>query len=276
MIASVSTAVTTPIHSLPPCDPVTQYLLRLGDSALMIGHRLSEWAGHAPTLEEDIALSNVGLDHIGAARLLLSEAGSRMNPPLSEDDLAYWREPAAWRGFTLCEMPNNGIEAGQHARDYGFTIVRNALFAAYCALLWEQLCTSIDATLAGIAAKAVKEARYHYQHASGWVVRLGDGTPASNAKAQAALNALWPYCNELFNDDDISQAAHVQGVCPLNASLQAPWQTIVSALIESACLTQPKPSAFAPRGSQGLHSEHLGYLLAEMQSVARAHPGATW
>jgi ring-1,2-phenylacetyl-CoA epoxidase subunit PaaC len=266
----------TAIHTLPPCNPATQYLLRLGDSALMLGHRLSEWAGHAPTLEEDIALSNVGLDHIGAARLLLAEAGSRMKPALSEDDLAYWREPAAWRGLTLCELPNSGIEAGQHARDFAFTTVRNALYAAYAALLWQQLCASSDAALAGIAAKAVKEARYHYQYASAWVVRLGDGTHISRTKTQAALNALWPYCNELFADDAVNHAAAAAGVAPLHASIQAPWQTIVTGLLHAACLTQPPTSAFAPSGTQGRHSEHLGYLLAEMQSVARAHPGATW
>jgi ring-1,2-phenylacetyl-CoA epoxidase subunit PaaC len=267
---------TPPLHTLPSCEPVTEYLLRLGDSALMLGHRLSEWSGHAPTLEEDIALANVGLDHIGAARLLLTEAGSRMNPPLSEDDLAYWREAGAWRGFTLCELPNSGIEKGQHARDFGFTIVRCALFSAYAALHWEQLCTSSDEALAGIAAKCVKEARYHYQHASAWVQRLGDGTALSQAKAQAALDALWPYCNELFADDVVTQTAHERGVCPLNASLQAPWQAVISPLLDAACLLQPATSAFAPRGTQGLHSEHLGYLLAEMQSVARAHPGASW
>ncbi len=266
----------TPIHALPPCTPATQVMLRLGDSALMLGHRLSEWAGHAPTLEEDIALANVGLDHIGAARLLLAEAGSRMTPALSEDDLAYWREPAAWRNFTICELPNNGIEKGQHARDFGFTIVRSALYAAYTALLWDKLCASSDAALAAIAAKTVKEARYHYTHASSWVVRLGDGTPQSHAKTQAALNALWPYCNEWFADDAISQACAASGVAPLNADLRAPWDALMTTLLTAACLQRPADSAFAPQGTQGRHSEHLGFLLAEMQSVARAHPGASW
>jgi ring-1,2-phenylacetyl-CoA epoxidase subunit PaaC len=270
------TPVTAPIHTLPACDAVTQYLLRLGDSSLMLGHRLSEWAGHAPTLEEDIALSNVGLDHIGAARLLLSEAGSRMNPALSEDDLAYWRESAAWRGFTACELPNSGIEAGQHARDFGFTIMRNALYAAYSALLWESLCSSSDVASAGIAAKAVKEARYHYTHASGWVLRLGDGTAQSNAKVQAALNALWPYCNEWFHDDAITQACAAAGAAPLNASLLPRWNEIINVLLAQSDLERPKTTAFMSQGTQGLHSEHLGYLLAEMQSVARAHPGASW
>jgi ring-1,2-phenylacetyl-CoA epoxidase subunit PaaC len=242
----------------------------------MLGLRLSEWAGHAPTLEEDIALANVGLDHIGAARLLLAEAGNRMTPPLSEDDLAYWREPAAWRGLTACELPNSGIEAGQHARDFGFTIVRNALFAAYSALLWEKLCASSDTALAGIAAKAVKEARYHYTHASGWVVRLGDGTPKSHAKIQAALNALWPYCTEWFTDDAVPKACAAAGVAPLNASLQVRWDEVINALLLQSGLKRPATTAFVSQGTQGRHSEHLGYLLAEMQSVARAHPGATW
>jgi ring-1,2-phenylacetyl-CoA epoxidase subunit PaaC len=274
--AMQATAVTSPIHTLPPCDAVTQYLLRLGDSSLILGHRLSEWAGHAPTLEEDIALSNVGLDHIGAARLLLAEAGSRMHPPLSEDDLAYWREPAAWRGYTACELPNSGIEKGQHARDFGFTIVRNALFAAYAALLWESLCNSSDTALAGIAAKAVKEARYHYTHASSWVIRLGNGTAQSHAKVQAALNALWPYCNEWFMDDAVTQACHAAGVAPLHASIQPRWDEIVNTLFTASDLKRPSQSHFASKGAQGLPSEHLGFLLAEMQSVARAHPGASW
>ena len=253
---------TTPIHSLPPCDSSTEYLLRLGDSSLILGHRLSEWAGHAPTLEEDIALANMGLDLIGAARLLLAEAGSRMNPPLGEDDLAYWRESAAYRNFTICELPNSGIAKGQYVRDYGFTIVRNALYAAYTAHLWQALTTSSDAALADIAAKCVKEARYHYTHASGWVVRLGDGTAVSHTKTQAALDVLWPYCNEWFAND-------VLGIKPL-------WEETVDALLATATLRRPADNAFAPQGTTGVHSEHLGFLLAEMQSVARAHPGATW
>ncbi len=264
------------IHTLPSCDTTTQYLLRLGDSALMLGHRLSEWAGHAPTLEEDIALSNVGLDHIGAARLLLAEAGLRMTPALTEDDLAYWREPAAWRCFSTCALPNSGIEKGQHARDFGFTIVRNALYAAFSALLWEKLCSSSDTALAGIAAKCVKEARYHYTHASGWVIRLGDGTATSQVKTQAALNALWPYCNEWFTDDAVTQACHAAGVAPLHTSLLPSWDAVVDTLLSHSQLKRPSPSTFASKGAQGLSGEHLGYLLAEMQSVARAHPGATW
>ncbi len=272
----MQTTQATPLYTLPPCDTTVQYLLRLGDSALMLGHRVSEWAGHAPTLEEDIALSNVGLDHIGAARLLLAQAGSCMSPALSEDDLAYWRESTAWRGFTACELPNSGIEKGQHARDFGFTSVRNALYAAYSALLWEQLCTSSDAALAGIAAKCVKEARYHYLHASSWVVRLGDGTVQSHAKVQAAVNALWPYCTEWFTDDAVTQACHVAGVAPLSASIQVPWDDIVNTLLAQSGLQRPATGTFVSQGSQGLHSEHLGFLLAEMQSVARAHPGAKW
>ena len=278
-VASYKTNIsmqTTPIHTLPACAPSTEYILRLGDSSLMLGHRLSEWAGHAPTLEEDIALANVGLDLIGAARLLLAEAGSRFSPALSEDDLAYWREPAAYRNFTMCELPNSGIAKGQHARDYGFTIVRNALYAAYTAHLWQALSASKDAALADIAGKCVKEARYHYTHASSWVVRLGDGTPVSHSKAQAALDALWPYCNEWFTDDATSLDAASQGICPANASLKAAWLSTIEHLLATATLKRPAESAYAPRGTQGAHSEHLGFLLAEMHSVARAHPGASW
>jgi ring-1,2-phenylacetyl-CoA epoxidase subunit PaaC len=254
----------------------TEYLLRLGDSALILGQRVSEWCGHGPMLEEDIAMANIGLDLIGHARLCLSEAGSRMTPAQSEDQLAYFRDEAAFRNFTLCELPNSGIEKGAQGRDYAVTITRNLLFANFMALLWERLQTSGDAALAGIAAKAVKECRYHAEHARDWFVRFGDGTPQSHGRAQRALDQLMPYTAELFTDDELTRALHAQGIAPLHSELRAAWDVAIDSAISEATLTRPMASGFAPTGRLGRHSEHLGFLLAEMQSVARAHAGATW
>lgn len=254
----------------------TEYLLHLGDSALILGQRVAEWCGHGPMLEEDIAMANIGLDLIGHARLCLSEAGARMAPAQTEDQLAYFRNEAAFRNFTLCELPNSGIEKGAQGRDYAVTITRNFLYASFMALLWERLQSSSDATLAGIAAKAVKEARYHTEHARDWLVRFGDGTPESHRRAQRALDQLLPYTAEFFADDNVTRALHAQGIAPLHSELRPAWDAMLDAALAEATLTRPAAAAFAPTGRIGGHSEHLGFLLAEMQSVARAHPGANW
>jgi ring-1,2-phenylacetyl-CoA epoxidase subunit PaaC len=254
----------------------TQYFLRLGDSALILGQRVAEWCGHGPMLEEDIAMANIGLDLIGHARLCLSEAGARMVPAQTEDQLAYFRHEAAFCNFTLCELPGSGIEKGQQARDYAVAITRNFLYASFMALLWERLQNSSDTQLASIAAKAVKEARYHVEHARDWLVRFGDGTPESHRRAQRAVDQLMPYTAELFADDDVTRSLHAQGIAPLHAELKGEWDAALDTALQEATLTRPAASAFAPTGRFGRHSEHLGFLLAEMQSVARAHPGATW
>lgn len=253
-----------------------EYLLRLGDSTLILGQRLAEWCGHGPVLEEDIALANIALDLIGQARLLLSHAGSLLTPPRSEDELAYWRDQFGFRNFTMLELPNSGLEKGQQQRDYAFTIVRNFLFAAYAVELWQALCASSDAQLAAIAAKSLKEARYHLRHASDWVVRFGDGTAESKHRAQAALDALLPYANEFFSADAVETDVMEQGIGVPGAGLQPGWEATVAQVLAEATLTLPSATRFESSGKRGQHSEHFGFLLAEMQTLAREHPGAAW
>lgn len=262
--------MTTPGQAHP------EYLLRLGDNALILGQRLSEWCGHGPALEEDIALTNIALDLIGQSRLLLTHAGSLMTPPQSEDELAYGRDQFAFRNFTMLELPNSGLEKGQQQRDFGFTIVRLFLFSAYAVELWQALSKSGDPQLAAIAAKSLKEARYHLRHAGDWVLRLGDGTAESHRRAQRALQALLPYANEFFSPDAVESEIVARGIGVTGAGLQANWQATVSQVLAAATLNWPTTSRFESTGKCGRHSEHFGFLLAEMQSLARAHPGAQW
>lgn len=259
------------------CDPHVEYVLRLGDSALVLGQRLSEWCGHGPVLEEDIAMANIALDLVGQARLLLTHAGKLEGRGRDEDRLAYFRDTAEFRNFTLLELPNSGVASmGAAAGDYAVTIVRNALFSAYQCELWQALTQSADAELAAIAAKSLKEARYHFEHSSDWLVRLGDGTDESHARAQRALDTLWPYTNELFAADPVEEAVAASGIGVTSASLRDRWLARVLPVIDEATLTVPKDSAFCSTGRLGVHSEHLGFMLAEMQSLARAHPDARW
>jgi ring-1,2-phenylacetyl-CoA epoxidase subunit PaaC len=256
------------------------YLLRLGDNALILGQRLSEWCGHGPVLEEDIALANIALDLIGQARLLLAHAGTLMTPPQSEDQLAYFRDESGFRNFTMLELPNSGLEKGQQQRDYGFTIARNFLYSAYAVELWQALAASSDSQLAAIAAKSLKEAQYHWRHASDWMLRFGDGTAESHRRAQAALDALLPYANELFASDATEEAVAAAGIGVRGAELQPAWEARVRALLGEATLAWPTQglaaSKFLSTGKAGRHSEHFGFLLAEMQTLARAHPEAQW
>lgn len=249
-----------------------EYLLRLADSALVLGQRVAEWCGHGPALEEDIAMANIGLDLIGQARLLLAHAGAIEGFSRDEDALAYWRDAAQYRNLSLTELPN-----GESAHDdYAVTIVRNLLFAALMAPWWHALANSTDRQLAAIAAKAVNEARAHLRHASEWTIRFGDGTEASHARAQAALARLWPYTREFFADDAADQAAAAAGVGVLPSGLRQAWAATVDAVLAEAGLQRPADSTFCSTGKIGRHSEYLDYLLTEMQSVARAHPGAQW
>ena len=247
-------------------------LLRLGDSCLILAHRLSQWCGHGPMLEEDIALTNVSLDLLGQARLLLSHAGTLEGRGRDEDALAYFRNEDEFLNWTIVELPNGD---GPH-EDYALTIARNAMVAALLVPLWESLSESSDAHLAAIAAKSVKEARAHWRHASEWLIRLGDGTALSHAKAQAAVARLWPYTREWWATDPLEQDAAAAGIMPTLASLEPAWQSRMQALLEQATLEAPAPRGFLSTGKLGTHSEHLGYLLAEMQSLARQHPGAVW
>jgi ring-1,2-phenylacetyl-CoA epoxidase subunit PaaC len=275
-IAGLSTAVGTGAGRTEPGAAAAQAhhatVLRLGDSCLVLAQRLSQWCGHGPMLEEDIALTNVSLDLLGQARLLLSHAGALEGRGRSEDDLAYFRDEAQFFNWTMVELPNG---AGPH-EDYALTIARNAMVSALLIPLWEGLAASTDAQLAAIAAKSVKEARAHWRHASEWLIRMGDGTPHSQARAQAALDRLWPYANEWWQTDVLEQQAAQAGIMPTLASLKPQWMARMQALLDEATLQQPPPSGFISTGKQGEHSEHLGFLLAEMQSLARKHPGVQW
>jgi ring-1,2-phenylacetyl-CoA epoxidase subunit PaaC len=263
--------------SRPALPQHVEYVLCLGDNALVHGQRLAEWCGHGPVLEEDIALANIALDHVGLARLLLTHAGRLEGKQRDEDQLAYLRDTRAFRNFTMLELPHGGVNsAGPATPDYAFTIVRNFLFSTYQCELWQRLSDSTDEELAAIAAKSLKEARYHVAHASDWLVRFGDGTAESHRRAQDALDALWPYTNEWFDADDVENTVAHAGVGVTGASLRAAWLAAVRSTLAEATLTQPAESEFFSTGKSGIHSEHLDYLLTEMQSLHRAHPGAQW
>jgi ring-1,2-phenylacetyl-CoA epoxidase subunit PaaC len=244
-----------------------EYVLRLADNALILGQRLSEWTGHAPVLEEELALANVALDLIGQSRHLLSHAGKLEAAGRDEDQLAFLRADHQYRNLTLVEMPNG---------DFGRTVVRNFLFAAFQRPLWEGLLCSTDVDLAAIAEKSLKETRYHLRHSAEWVVRLGDGTDESHARMQSAVDYLWPYTAEFFTANTVDSEVAAVGLGVAWANLQPAWEDTVQPVLADATLAIPARTAFRSRGKLGAHSEHLGHLLAEMQHLQRAHPGAQW
>lgn len=248
-------------------SPSVQYLLRIGDMALILGQRLGEWAGHAPILEEDIALTNMALDLVGQTRAVLTHAATIEGRGHDEDQLAFLREERDYRNPTLVELPRG---------DFAFTVVRNAMAATFFKLLWARLQQSTDAELAAIAAKAVKEARYHQQHAADWVVRLGDGTDESRRRSEDAIRTLWPYAAELFADDEVDEAAADAGLGPRWSELREDWQAEMATILAEAGLEPPRETAFLSTGKRGVHSEHMGYILAEMQHLQRAYPGGVW
>ena len=254
------------------------YLLHLADNALVLGQRNAEWCGHGPILEEDIALSNVSLDLIGQARLLYQLAATLKGGECTEDQLAYFRDTHEFRNYTLVELPQHGPLSGyaQASPDYATTIVRNFLYSALMALLWEALAKSANADLAAIAGKSVKEVRYHLRHSRDWLVRLGDGTEDSHARSQAALDHLFPYTQEFWLQSPAEAAAITAGIGVDVTTLQADWNGIVDAALAEATLVRPAVGGYVTEGKLGLHSEHLGFLLAEMQSLARAHPHGKW
>ncbi len=247
--------------------PHCRYVLSLGDTSLILAQRLGEWIGHAPALEEDLGLANVSLDLLGQARMLLSYAGELEGRGRSEDDLAYLREESQFLNATLVEQPNG---------DFGQTIVRQVLIDAWQLELYEWLQESKDPRLSEIAAKAVKETRYHLRYSAGWLVRLGDGTEESHERVQDALARLWPLTGELFSADDVDREIAQAGIGPAPESLLPGWSARVGAVLSESRLAEPPTTSFGWHGKQGRHSEHLGYVLAEMQSLHRAHPGANW
>lgn len=243
------------------------YLVRLGDDRLVLGHRLSEWCGHGPILEEDIALANVSLDLIGHATLLLKLAGETEGKGRNEDALAYFRDGTDYRNALMTELPKG---------DFGFTIVRQLLFSVFSLLQMEALQRSSSFDLAGIAAKAVKETRYHVRHSAQWVITLGDGTSDSHARAQAAVDALWRYTGELFITDAVEQEATADGFGVDASTLANPWRAQIDDVLSRATLVVPTAEYMQRGGRDGRHTEHLGHMLSDMQIVARSHPGATW
>lgn len=270
------------------------YILHLADNAAVIGQRNAEWCGHGPIIEEDIALANTSLDHIGQSRLLYQHAATlidadaalknqykklpRFDGALTEDSLAYFRDVPQFRNHTLLELPHHAALVGyaKSDLDYATTIVRNFLYSQYMLLVWDALQSSKDAQLAAIAAKSLKEVGYHVRHSRDWLVRLGDGTDESHARAQAALDHLMPYTQEFWTPSPAEEAAVATGVGVSSATLKAHWDALVDAALTEATLKRPAMGGHVSTGKLGVHSEHLGYLLGEMQSLARAHPTATW
>lgn len=248
-------------------DPSVQYLLRVADTCLILAQRLSEWCGHAPILEEDIALTNMSLDLIGQTRALLTHVGQMAGQSLTEDQLAFLRDEKDYVNPTLCELPRG---------DFAATVVRNVAVAVYLKLLWAKLQSSSDAEVAAIAGKAIKEATYHLQHFGDWMVRLGDGTDESHSRMQKAVDRLWPYTAELFVADEVDAHAASTGLGPACDSLKAAWLAQMGDLLQQATLTQPADTAFRTTGKRGIHSEHMGYILTEMQYLQRAYPGGVW
>ncbi len=251
--------------------PSMQYLLRIGDTCLILAQRLAEWCGHAPIVEEDIALSNMALDLVGQARAVLTRAGE-LEGELGgtrhdEDQLAFLRDERDFRNCTLVELPRG---------DFAVTMLRNCAVAIFLELLWQRLEGSSDGKLAAIAGKAVKEARYHREHAADWVVRLGDGTEESAARLKAALDLLWPYFAEIFEADAVDAEADAARLGPRWADLRDDWRAGFAAVLSAAGLSLPEERAFRSTGKTGRHSEHLGYVLAEMQHLQRSFPGGVW
>jgi ring-1,2-phenylacetyl-CoA epoxidase subunit PaaC len=244
-----------------------RYLLRLADTSLILGQRLGEWVGHAPQLEEDLGLANLALDLIGQARLLLSYAGELEGRGRDEDALAFLRDAHEFLNLALVEQPNG---------DFGHTIVRQWLTDSWQLSLYEALAQSSDARLAAIAAKAVKETRYHYRFSSGWLTRLGDGTAESHARVQRSLDELWRFTHEFFSADDTDALLAAHGIAPDLAALAGAWSARISADLQSATLTRPADAPYPWAGKRGAHTEHLSHLLSEMQQLPRAHPGVTW
>lgn len=250
-----------------PEDAFVDWLCRMGDNCLVLGHRVSEWCGHSPVLEEDIALANTALDLIGQTQLWLGLAGEVEGKGRTADNLAYLRDAAQFRNVLLVERPNG---------DFGQTLMRQFLFDAWHMEMLRALQASSDKRVAEIAAKAAKEVAYHLERSADLVIRLGDGTEESRARMQKALNVLWPYTGELFLGDAVDQAMAAAGIAPAPASLKAAWDRTVAEVLAEATLVKPEGTFQHKGGKQGRHTEALGFILADMQFLQRAYPGGTW
>jgi ring-1,2-phenylacetyl-CoA epoxidase subunit PaaC len=243
------------------------YLLWMGDTTLVMGHRLSEWCGHGPILEEDIALTNIALDLLGQARLYLTYAGEIEGKGRSEDELAYLRDVMNYRNSLLAELPNG---------DFAFTVVKQFLYTAFSYHLQNALLSSSDERIRSIAEKAIKEVTYHLRHSSDWIIRMGDGTEESHTKVQDALNAVWMYVDDLFVMLRSDKALSDVKIIPDLTVIRKSWEETIGNVFKEATLKQPADSYMMKGGREGKHSEHLGYVLAELQFLPRAYPGAKW
>ncbi len=248
-------------------SPLSSYALRLGDDALILAQRLGEWVSSAPELEEDVAMANIALDLLGQARALLAYAGEAEGDGRTEDDLAYFRDERQFSNLHIVELENG---------DFAQTIARQLLFSSYQLELYQRLQTSRDDTLAGVAGKAVKEVAYHRDHATQWTLRLGDGTDESHRRMQAGLDRVWPYADEMFRSDPLEQTLAADGIAVDVPALRPAWDEYVAAVLREATLSRPDTWTAPGGGRQGLHTERMGHLLAEMQHLARSHPGARW
>src|SRR5438128_1379473 len=247
--------------------PLVLYALRRADDALILGHRLSEWCGHAPMLEEDMALANMGLDLLSQARELYSYAAQVEGKGNDEDKFAYLRDVRQYRNLLLLEQPNG---------DFARTMVRQFFYAAFADIYWRAMMKSSDPTLAAIAAKSEKESAYHLRHSSEWMVRLGDGTEESHIRAQNAIDDLWAFTGEMFAVDDSERALIDADIAIDPATLHVQWLKTVSDVVDEATLVLPNNNWMQQGGRSGRHSEHLGHLLSELQAMQRTFPEATW
>jgi ring-1,2-phenylacetyl-CoA epoxidase subunit PaaC len=244
-----------------------RYAVHIADTSLILAQRLGEWVGHAPALEEDLALANIALDLLGQSRHLLSFAGEIEGKGRSEDDLAFLRDPSDFANLTLVEQPNV---------DFAFTIVRQFLVDAWQLELFERLQSSSEPRFAELAAKALKETRYHYRFSAGWMVRLGDGTEESHQRVQTALDGLWKFTSEMFATGAMDEEAAAAGIAPHPTTLQAAWSANVEQVLQEATLKKPADVAYRWHGKRNQHTEHLSHLLAEMQIMQRTYRGAQW
>ena len=265
--AGVHDSAGTPPSGGDRSAMVSTYAMRLGDDALILAQRLGEWIANAPQLEEDVALGNIGLDLLGQGRLLLAYAGEVEGSGRSEDDLAFLRGEREFLNLQIAERPNE---------DFAVTIARQLVFSTYQLSLYARLQDSADETIAGVAAKAVKEVDYHRDHATQWVLRLGDGTEESHRRMQHGLGRVWPYVEEMFVTDTLEAGLSADGVAVEVASLRPEWDSYVDSVLATATLERPTPTWTAEGGRRGVHTEAFGYLLAEMQHLHRSHPGASW
>ena len=244
-----------------------EYLLRHGDDKLILGHRLSEWCGHAPILEEDIALANIALDCVGQASAFLSLAAEVEDKGRSEDDLAYLRNELQFKNLLLVEQPN---------KDFAQTITRQFFYSSYGIYFFQNLAKCEFEPLAGIFSKAVKETSYHLRHCKEWMLRLGDGTEESHNKTQEAVNDLWRFTDELFFKNEIDELLIQENIVPDTNPIRETWRNYVGEVLTKATLQIPQDENMQTGGRRGTHTEHLGHLLAEMQIIARSYPNAKW